>query len=140
MLEKTISKPEKKMVKIQWCGDGPWTLAYKGRPSKTIYPNKFVELSLTDWQDLYHIIEVIKIMNSHSNELTRVTVSPHGKQHEELYRKWSFVEGEKLIPERIRKITYDVNGYYDEEMTEMIEALAPEFFTKRTPEDRKQRR
>ena len=129
MMENTKDgKKMEKKITIKWAGLAPWTLAYKGRPSRTIYPKESVTLNLYDKQDLRHIIEVMKMINSAANEQSRVTITQHGKQIDELYYKWQITEGLESIPEKLRKLTYSVNSYYDEEINDVIKGLVPDFF------------
>jgi len=128
MDEKNEKKLEKKMVKFQWNGLAMSTLAYKNSPNRTILPTKTIELDLCEKYDLRHIIEILKTINSPSNEQTKVTTTPHGKIHESLYYKWQIIEGEQYIPEQLRKIKNDENDFYDESLKATIETLVPDYF------------
>jgi hypothetical protein len=126
--EKKVKGDGKKLVKIQWKGLAPWTLAYRGRANVTVFPNQTVTLNMLDKQDLKHLIEVIKVVNSSTNEQTRVLVSKFGKQHEELYNKWNIIEGKEHIPKLLMGITYDVRNCLTDEVQEAITDLVPTYF------------
>jgi len=128
MEDKTVKNLDKKEVVVKWNGLAPFTLAYKGKQNRTIYPNQTIRLNLLDKQDLRHVLEVLKLMNSRANEQVKVVQTKQGTVHQELYYKWEIVEGKELIPEKLQKINYAVNDNFDDEIAEMVKTFVPKYF------------